>query len=404
MNIVSLASIFLIYVVLFLSLERPWLLATLGSYALLFLAIAALHSTFTLYGYEIVGNFFFAQVVGEAAFLAILLALSGYPRRPAEIVLLPALVFFMGWIFPLAQIKLAIGCVVLWALNALQDWLRTKRLDWSNLACVALLCLLSFAAIVFHPEFDYFRKVAEHEGGNNQTISQGVIAVFAGLLFFASLALLALAATGNLGLLRPAFIPAAGLASVVAYLAQALLHFGWGIASDYAVRKHAYALTTLLAVAAIALVMEAVTRRASLIARYRMAAPLGDGMAIAAALVTVLLLISHYAEGRRDFLAYQREIRGLPALASETLSLDRDFPPEFNLAISVVDLKLAPELAPFHRIIMGRTELKNPVNRYPHLAIVSRSAVIDPTCIRHEPKLSLGLLVDYGCNRGRGWP
>src|SRR5262249_36155206 len=46
MHIASLAFIFLIYLFVFLGLERNNLLPTLASFLLLFLAIAALHSTF----------------------------------------------------------------------------------------------------------------------------------------------------------------------------------------------------------------------------------------------------------------------------------------------------------------------------------------------------------------------
>jgi hypothetical protein len=399
MSIASLAFIFLIYVFVFLGLERKTLAATLASYASLFLAIAALHSTFALYGYEIVGNFFYAHAAGEAAFLASLFVLSGRERSRAELLLVPLLVLLLGWLFPLAQIKVAIGALVLWSAKIVQDWLATRRVDGRALASLVILALLLAAAIYFHPEFATFRKIAEHNGATNQAIGLITIASLAGCLLLASLVLLGLGVTRKLGLARPLVIATAGLATVVAYTGQALLYFGFGAASEYAVRKHAYALTTLLAAALIALAVEAVERGLPrLLPSQRLPSLAGGGpAAMIAAFLTVFILMSHYAEDRTPFLAYQRELRDAAILRGQTISLNRDYPPEFNLAASAVDLGLPPELGPFVMIILRRRELDSSVTMFPRFAIVSRNDAVPARCVSHAAELTTAILIDYGC-------
>ena len=97
-------------------------------------------------------------------------------------------------------------------------------------------------------------------------------------------------------------------------------------------------------------------------------------MAIAGAFLVTLLLISHYAEDRTEFLAYQREVRSQPLLRRQTISLNRDHPGEFNLAISLVDLDLPGELYPLVPIILTWRELKEPIRALPRFALISREA------------------------------
>jgi hypothetical protein len=399
MSIASLTFIFFIYIFVFLGLERRTLAATLASYAGLFLAIAALHSTFALYGYELVSNYFYAQAAGEAAFLASLFVLSGRERTSAELLLVPLLVLLLGWLYPIAQIKVAIGALVLLLVKLVQDWLATRRIDGRLLGSLAVLTVALFAAIYFHPEFAYFRKIAatEQHGGISQAIGLITIAVVAASLLVASLVLLAIAIIRQLGLTRPFFIATAGLATVVAYTGQSL-YFVFGTTSEYSVRKHAFALMTLLAAALIALAVEALERALPRLPHYRLPSLIGGGpAAMIAAFLTVFILISHYAEDRTPFLAYERELRQTPILHRQTISLNRDYPPEFNLAASIVDLKLPSELGPFFMVILRRRELDGSVTKFPRFVIVSRNDDVPARCINHEVALTTATVVDYGC-------
>ncbi len=274
MSIASLIFIFFIYVFVFLGLERKSLGATLMSYAGLFLAIAALHSTFALYGYEIVGNFFYPQAAGEAPFSPRSSCSADASATTPRSYSCPCSCCCSAGSIPSARSNSRIGALLLWAVKLGQDWYATRRIDPRMLGAFAALAVLLFAAIYLHPEFAYFRKLAEHNGATNQAIGLTTIAILAAALLAASLGLLALAVTRRLGLTRPLFIATAGLATVAAYSGQALLYFGFGMASEYAVRKHAYALMTLLAACLIAL------GRGS--GRTRAAAPRGPSPAGAA--------------------------------------------------------------------------------------------------------------------------
>ena len=260
MHFASLAFVFLIYVFLFLGLERPALLPTIASYAALFLVIALLRNTFAQHGYELIYTYFYAQLAGEAAFLAVLWVLSGRERDRSELLLLPLLVFAMGWVFPLSQVKLAIGILVLWFLDLMRVWLSTRVFDWRRLGPVLVMGGFFAAAILLHPVFDHFHSMSSNNGATRQTFSLVTIGGLAGLLCAASLVLAGLALARKLGLTRPLFIATAGLATVAAFFVQAILYFGLGEASEYAVRKHTYAITTLLAVAVIALAAEIAQR------------------------------------------------------------------------------------------------------------------------------------------------
>ena len=398
MHFASLGFVFLIYVFLFLGLERQSLLSTLVSYALLFFAIAALHYSFALHGYEIIYTYFFAQVAGDAAFLALLWVLSGRDRSANELVLLPLLVFAMGWLYPLAQAKLAIGILALWLFELVRVWLATKTVDWRIVRSILILGALFAAAILLHPEFSHFRWIAKNNGATRQTLSLAAIGGLAALLFLASLALAALALARKIGLTRPVFIATVGVATVSAYLAQAVLYFGFGEASEYAVRKHAYAITTLLAVAAIALLVEGAERLIPRLRGARLPAFLAGGSAaIAAAFLVTLILISHYAEDRTEFLAYQREVRGEPLLKGQTLSLNRAHPGEFNLAITVVDLDLPGGLYPFIPLVLGRSQPSGTPTVFPRFALVSRTSSVSPGCKLAEPVLAHAAVTAYGC-------
>ena len=118
-----------------------------------------------------------------------------------------------------------------------------------------------------------------------------------------------------------------------------------------------------------------------------------------AAFMTVFILISHYAEDRRAFLAYQRDVRAHPILHGHTLSLNRDYPPEFNLAVSDRRPRLAPGLSPFHRVILGRGRAQEPRNDQIRRALRScpRSTEVPPACIRRDAELAAATLVEYGC-------
>jgi hypothetical protein len=109
--------------------------------------------------------------------------------------------------------------------------------------------------------------------------------------------------------------------------------------------------------------------------------------------------MSHYAEDRTPFLAYQRELRANATLHGQTISLDRDYPPEFNLAASIVDLRLPHELEGFTMVILRRAELDRAVTKFPRFVIVSPRETVPAGCLSRETSLRSATVVDYGCNR-----
>jgi hypothetical protein len=311
---------------------------------------------------------------------------------------LPLLVLALGWVYPLAQIKLALGALLLWLAKLAQGWWATRRIDRRQFGALVVLTVSLAAVVYFHPEFAFFRKAAQINGATHQAIGLVTIAAVATALFAAGTALFILGVTRKLGLAAPFFLATAGLATVVIYAGQALLYFGFGAASEYAVRKHAYGLTTLLGASLIALLAEAAERAVPRLFARALPSRIGGGpAAMIAAFLAVFILISHYAEDRGLFLAYEQDLRAALALQGQTISLNRNFPSEFNFAASIGDLHLPGELMAFAVVTLRGGKLDSPVSKLPRYAIMSHTESVPPHCVSAAATLATAIVVDYGC-------
>jgi hypothetical protein len=116
-----------------------------------------------------------------------------------------------------------------------------------------------------------------------------------------------------------------------------------------------------------------------------------------AAFLAVFILISHYAEDRAPFLAYEQELRAAPALQGQTISLNRDFTSEFNFAASIGDLHLPGELMAFAVVTLRGGTLEHPVTKLPRYAIMSRAESVPAHCVSAAAALATAIVVDYGC-------
>lgn len=205
-------------------------------------------------GHEVVGNFFFAQLVGEAAVLLLAAALTRLPRGLPFVLAGAAAVLLATCIHLLPAMKLA-GCLMLLLLVQAGEDLRH-----SGPSPAALLGLLLLPTVlVASPAFRAMLTISENDGAIDLGAPVGPtsLAALAVLLAFVCLA-------GVAALRRRAgptenpprretaarLLFAYGLATAGALIAQLLAWGLLGLSSPYAVLKHGFGVFSLLAVCA----------------------------------------------------------------------------------------------------------------------------------------------------------
>jgi hypothetical protein len=215
------------------------------------LAAAALAAHWVgVFGREVVYNFFFAQLVGEAAALALACLVARLPRGLPFLLGATAATFLAGCVHLLPAIKLAGVFLVLLAIEALEAALRQRRRP--RLTTLAGLALVP-AALLLNPVFRAMMKISENDGVIDLGAPLGpagvavLAAALAGLsvlgLWRTSLATSAARPASRAGQLVFAF----GLATAGAFFVQLLAWTLLGLSSPYAVLKHGFGVLSLLA-------------------------------------------------------------------------------------------------------------------------------------------------------------
>src|SRR5262249_52711594 len=79
------------------------------------------------WGNEVIGNFFYPQVVGEAGFLAFLLYITTLKRFAFKVIVACGAVILLNYVYTLSAVHLALSFPFLWTTRFLQDWQATRR-------------------------------------------------------------------------------------------------------------------------------------------------------------------------------------------------------------------------------------------------------------------------------------
>lgn len=199
-----------------------------------------------LLGQEVVGNFFYAQLVAEAFFVgSCIVGVKLVTRAPVAFAMFaPAAVFISGEVHQLGALKLALALALLATAYAWRAWRETRQ--------IATACLITMVSaplmLVANPHFLAMAKIA----GNNGSVEFGVsippalMGTAAALLLALSLSLLMSDWRKPSRLAGPAGLLAMiGAATAIAALLQSLA-WSFGAGSEYAVLKHAFGVITLL--------------------------------------------------------------------------------------------------------------------------------------------------------------
>jgi hypothetical protein len=380
MHYVSMASIFFIYVFCFIGVQVRSKSASTSTAIVLLILIFAASSTRALFGHELVGNFFYAHVVGEAVFLAVLYAAIKLSSYRLSFVAAPIVVFVLGWLFPITQVKVAVAFLILGLLQVIHvlpfQSLRKAALGYLCWATIVL------AAVVAHPSFAYMRSVATNEGGTDQTISLVVLGVIVAALTLLSILSAARARYENQTI---PLLALAGMATAFTCIAQASAYIA-GSGSVYGIRKHAYAALTILIFLVVREILRLLLPSPSFYGRRRQ----HWQIASIAALAATTLVIYPAAQDRWQFLSFQTDVRATArfdpsSFISKSVSLNKDLPPSYNMMVTHGDLKLASDLTlkEHGRVYDAFLKEKN-VNESIYYAFISRKYNIPPSCIRPD--------------------
>jgi hypothetical protein len=202
----------------------------------------------TFWGNEVLSNFFYAQIVGEALFLSLLLLTSTLSRLVARLVALFGGTLLLNYVYTLSAVHLAFSAPFLWAIPLLQEWEKTKRFPWQRaVGCGVLLASLSL--LVLSSSIFYSMTInASFNGGINVDIgNNGVLfLMFVNLLL--AILLVMLTVYDKCTLANPNFVFAAlagvTMTAMVQWIALNLLGHG----SNYAILKHVYGLGSMLVI------------------------------------------------------------------------------------------------------------------------------------------------------------
>ncbi|MEH6719935.1 MAG: hypothetical protein V7704_13720 [Aurantimonas endophytica] len=212
----------------------------------LFLVLVLLaRPTGAILGQEIIGNFFFSQLVCAAFFFALLFVCGRIGRRNELAVALIGLVgaAFLIWIHLLPGLYL-IGAVGLFLLLYAAENFRTGKPYRKQLAGVVAFGFAGLAVIVLHPSFAAMRELSANDGALDFPVNHWLIYAVA----------LILVAVSGWSIIwsrrheRTAFdemLVAAAVAALALMTVQLLSLLVLGEGSPYAVKKHLFLVMTL---------------------------------------------------------------------------------------------------------------------------------------------------------------
>jgi len=250
-QITTLLSLALLWMSILLILNNlPVGLAVKSIICLVGLVILNAASTeFNLHGHEIVGNFFYSQLVGYSVlFLSIWSAICVEKKHGSlpAIIFLTALMLLNAWIHLLPALEmLGLVCGLLFAYIFFEGESIPKLKSYKFLT-VLFIGLIAILGITLHPSFSAMRLISK----NNGSMALHHIIYPTGLIFLALLVLFTSFKCfsdnkeNNVAIKYLSIY--GGAAAGLCLLQFVLIWFGQG--SDYAVKKYGFGLTTNLCI------------------------------------------------------------------------------------------------------------------------------------------------------------
>jgi hypothetical protein len=239
--IVSIVSMYLLYLMIVKLVDEDSPRSMLA-FAFIFVALVKTHS---LIGWEINGNFFYPQLVGDVFLFASLIWLSrnaGAGRQAAFIIATGAIAMFVQ---PLVALHILGAGAMLITYEGLKRWWRTSRFPLKEVVAAAIIIIATMLLALYHPSFRAMRLIAEHNG----EVYFGYSHPFLVTLVCGAIGILAMGRHFN-GRTQylDAVLGSAGLASACLMILQFIVLHMANEGSDYAVKKHMFIIVTLAAI------------------------------------------------------------------------------------------------------------------------------------------------------------
>jgi hypothetical protein len=324
LTLLSLASVWLACVLLLKSLPDRAATTALGAFAVV-LVLNHFLLRLPVHGAEVVENFFFAQLVAQAA---VLVAILGGARLEKNGSSIQGRLVLLGGAAVCTAVHVLGGLELLGVLVGVSvtgylatDYAAPRRR--CKLTLAAVLVAAGAASVLLNPSFGAMRQIS----GNNGGISLGpVMSASARISPLKATLLLSIAALAvSLLLLRcwqrrgcsreyavARYLSAyGGTVAALCLVQAAALHFGMG--SEYAVKKYAYALVTYLALGVATLGGLRLERYAGASARVSTERwhAIASVFAFAAFCVSLVLVQAPKLLDVSDLVGLEKRIRGL---------------------------------------------------------------------------------------------
>ena len=204
-----------------------------------------------LHGHEIVGNFFFSQLVGHAFLFFCLVQAMNVEKKIGALwasLLLTPLMLFVATIHLLPALEF-LGVIVGLIATFICFENKNKRVGYSSFLTAILILISAIFGILLHPSFSAMSGISQNNGYlelNNISYPVGLISIC--LLLLSSSAILFvqwLNKSSDKRYLAAKYLAIYGLVTVgLCFIQYILTYFGKG--SDYAVKKYGFGLITIL--------------------------------------------------------------------------------------------------------------------------------------------------------------
>jgi hypothetical protein len=362
------------------------------------------------WGNEVITNFFYPQVLGEAAFLGFLLYITTVQRLAFKVIVACAAVLLLDYVHTLSAVHLALSFPFLWTMQFLQGWRATRRFPWQTFTLAGVLMGGLSLLVISNDAFFSMIKNATHDGGISVYLGNaGILAlIFVNGILFVALAVLA--ASNKSGLICPNFVLAALGGVTGAAFVQWVLFNLCGYGSPYAVAKHAFGLGSLFVVAIATITLDVFTIPAkSLLGDFHAKLPIrSSGIPLAGSAFMCLALVSLF--WNRPSLSLQRvEIYENDAkqlseneLGSKVLGHTVSFNTQFPIGINFAIAKAVLGVSGYNQIeqiqiFFGKLDSKVQTADYFLISSI-QAAGLDPACeVTTSLPLTVSRLVHARC-------
>ena len=379
---------------------------TIETYAI-FAAIAIAFRKYRfLPGNEMIDNFFFAQLAGNAALMAgFYIAYKTIDLRFSRWLAIGAITtHLVGWIFPLSAIELALAAAILRGMPmvALRSDIRRRIVQ------AAISALVLVAAAILHPTIIDMIGISANDGGTS--ISDGtIIFLVLGMLVLMPIFLATFIGTGAVR--ASAIFALGGGALAPCLLLGVLLVTGAG-GSLYAVKKSGFLLGTVACMVVSILIVELIDRVARKYISQHAYAP--DSLrspslqsvisCLFVAIVIGSIFLGRTSEPISRLKSYDDDMRQLLSQGSQqslygsTLSMNSALTPHINFLIGYPLLQQTTATAVQHKLFFSEnprlTDIKavivnaNEGSRYNQNCVIrssERLKVIASDCISSKP-------------------